>query len=313
MGVLAFADHSLEEVVLDIGGTTTDIAILVDGVPLLKPLGIRIGGYNTLVRALRTVSIGVGGDSWVRTENGALKVGPERKGQALAYGGPELTPTDALITLGMTEGGDRQKAIAGISRLAEQMGQDVSETAEAVVSKTCALILEAVQALVERVNQMPVYTVHELLQGRTVAPSAMLLLGGPARELAPRLQTISGWQARVVPDYEVANAIGAAVARTTCEVTVIADTDRRYVCAPEEDYVDKIDWRATKQEVIRIAFNLLRKKALRLGAEEEDLEMELLEDYEFNMVRDFHPVGKNIRVRAQVKPGLISPYREVVA
>ena len=77
--------------------------------------------------------------------------------------------------------------------------------------------------------------------------------------------------------------------------------------------MDKIDWRATKKEVIRIAFDLLRKKALRLGADENELEMELLEDYDFKVVRDFYPVGRNIRVRAQIKPGLIGPYREAKA
>jgi N-methylhydantoinase A/oxoprolinase/acetone carboxylase beta subunit len=313
MGTLAFADPNREEVVLDIGGTTTDIAILVDGVPLLKPLGIRMGGYNTLVRALRTVSIGIGGDSWVRVEKGCLKVGPERKGCALAYGGPEPTPTDALISLGLVEGGERQAAVVGIQRLAEKLGKEFQETAEAVVSKTCDLILEAVYALVERVNGMPVYTVHELLEGRIVKPSGLIIIGGPAKELAPRLEAVSGWQARVPAEYEVANAIGAAVARTTCEVTVLADTNLRYVRAPEEEYEDRLDWRATKREVIRIAFDLLRKKALRLGADEDDLEMELLEDHEFNMVEGFHTVGRNIRVRAQVKPGLIAPYRKAAA
>ncbi|MGD8372152.1 MAG: hydantoinase/oxoprolinase family protein [Syntrophobacterales bacterium] len=310
MGILAFADRTREEVVLDIGGTTTDIAILVEGVPLLKPLGIRIGGYNTLVRALRTVSIGVGGDSWVRVEKNILKVGPERKGPALAYGGTEPTPTDALVTLGLVEGGDRQRAAQGIERLAEQMGEGVEEAAQTVISKTCDLILEAVQALVDRVNQMPVYTIHDLLEGRVIAPTGIVVIGGPAKELAPHLQDKSGWQVRVPPDYEVANAIGAAVARTTCQVTVLADTDRRYVYAPEEGHMDIIDWRARTDDVVRIAFSLLRQKALRLGADEEDLEMELLEDYEFNIVEGFHTLGRNIRVKAQVKPGLIRPYRE---
>ncbi|MEJ2365645.1 MAG: hydantoinase/oxoprolinase family protein [Deltaproteobacteria bacterium] len=313
MGTLTFADRTKEEVVLDIGGTTTDIAILVDGVPLLKPLGIRMGGYNTLVRGLRTFSLGVGGDSWVRLKGGELKVGPERKGRALAHGGPEPTPTDALIALGLAAGGQKQRAIDGIRRLAERMGKNLEETAEEVVSTTCALILEAVHALVERVNQQPVYTIHELLKGRQVKPSGLIVIGGPARELAPRLEIMSGWQARVPVDYDVANAIGAAMARTTCEVTVMADTNRRYVIAPEEGYVDKIDWRATKQEVIKIAFNLLRKKALRLGASEEDLKMELLEDQEFRMVQEFYPVGRSIRVRAQVKPGLIRSYSEATA
>jgi len=313
MGTLAFADPGKEEVVLDIGGTTTDIAILVNGAPLLKPLGIRMGGYNTLVRALRTVSIGVGGDSWVRLENGHLKVGPERKGRALAYGGPEPTPTDALVTLDTVQGEQKQRAIEGIHRLAEQLGKGVQETAKAIVEKSCSLIMEAVNALVDRVNQQPVYTIHELLEGRTIQPSGLIVIGGPAKEIAPWLQAFSGWQTHVPAEYEVANAIGAAVARTTCEVTVLADTSRGYVCAPEEGYLDKIGKEASKRKVVQIAFDLLRKKAHRLGAEEDDLEMELLEDSEFNMVQGFYTVGRNIRVRAQIKPGLISPYKEVSA
>jgi hypothetical protein len=191
------------------------------------------------------------------------------------------------------------------------MDKRVDETAEAVVSTTCGLIIDAIQALVDRVNQQPVYTIHELLEGREVKPSGLIVIGGPAKGLAPRLEAMSGWQARVPAEYEVANAIGAAVARTTCEVTVLADTHRGYVRAPEEEYVGTIDRRAKKGEVIRLAFDLLREKALRLGGDEDDLEMELLEDQEFNMVQGFYPVGRNIRVRAQVKPGLIRVYREV--
>jgi N-methylhydantoinase A/oxoprolinase/acetone carboxylase beta subunit len=313
MGTLSFADSSKEEIVLDIGGTTTDIAMLVDGVPLLKPLGVRMGGYNTLVRALRTVSIGVGGDSWVRLKREGLTIGPERRGRALAYGGPEPTPTDALVTLGLAQGEQKQRAIAGMRKLAEQMGKGIEETAEEVVAKTCGLILEAVNGLVDRVNQQPVYTIHELLKGRHIKPSGIIVIGGPAKELAPRLEAMSGWQAKVPPEYEVANAIGAALARTTCQVTVLADTSLGYVSAPEEGYRATIDKRTGKEEIVRLAFDLLRQKALRLGAREEDLEMELLEDHSYNMVRGFYTVGQNIRVKAQVKPGLIDVSREVAA
>jgi N-methylhydantoinase A/oxoprolinase/acetone carboxylase beta subunit len=313
MGALPFADRAAEEVVLDIGGTTTDIALLVDGAPLLKPLGIDISGYKTLVRALRTHSIGVGGDSWVRVEQGELKVGPERKGRATAYGGPEPTPTDALIVLGARTQGQTQRALEAIRWLAYKLGTGVEETANAVVDRTCALILEGVRELVEQVNREPVYTIHELLEGRVVKPTGLLVIGGPAREFAPRLEAASGWHARVPPDYEVANAIGAAVARTTCEVTIVADTERGSVCAPAEGYMDKIDRRATKKEVVELAFDLLRKKAMRLGAGHDELAMELLEEHEFNMVRGFSTVGRSIRVRAQIKPGLIRPYREAAA
>jgi N-methylhydantoinase A/oxoprolinase/acetone carboxylase beta subunit len=310
MGTLSFADSAKEEVALDIGGTTTDIAILVNGVPLLERVGITIGGYRTLVRALLSHSIGVGGDSWVRVENGALKVGPERKGRAMAYGGPEPTPTDALIALGAETSGHRQRAIEGIQRLGYQLDQGVRDTADMIVSQTCSLILGGIQHLVGQVNGQPVYTIHQLLEGKRVDPRELIIIGAPAREIASRLGAASGWQVRVPPDHEVANAIGAAVARTTCEVTVVADTALGCMGAPEEGYGAAIDRNATEEEVIELALTLLRNKALRLGADGDDLTTEILEAQQFNMVKGFHRVGRNIRVRAQVKPGLIRTYRE---
>ncbi|HSO20349.1 MAG TPA: hydantoinase/oxoprolinase N-terminal domain-containing protein, partial [Desulfosarcina sp.] len=56
MGSVAFAPKDEACLVLDIGGTTTDMAVLVDGVPLLDPLGITIGDHKTLIRSLETVS-----------------------------------------------------------------------------------------------------------------------------------------------------------------------------------------------------------------------------------------------------------------
>lgn len=311
MGTVAFAAKAKEEVVLDIGGTTTDIAILVHGVPLLERLGISIGGYRTLVRALSSHSIGVGGDSWVRVENGVLKVGPERKGRAIAYGGPEPTPTDALIALGAETSGQRQRAVEGIRRLSCKFEKGLEETAEMIVSRTCSLILDGIQELVDRVNSQPVYTIHQLLEGRRVAPADIIVIGTPAGELASRLREASGWEVRVPPNYEVANAIGAAVARTTCEVTVVADTALGYVSAPEEGYRAHVNPHTTQEELETLALNLLRNKALRLGADEDDLTLEILEAQQFTMVKGFHRVGRNIRVRAQVKPGLISTCREI--
>jgi len=52
----------------------------------------------------------------------------------------------------------------------------------------------------------------------------------------------------------------------------------------------------------------LRERARRLGAVEPDIETEIVEDQEFNMVRGFYATGKNIRLKAQVKPGLIAGF-----
>ncbi|MBC6438858.1 MAG: hydantoinase/oxoprolinase family protein [Rhodospirillales bacterium] len=65
--------------VSDIGGTTTDIALVRDGRPLLDPQGAYVGGYRTMVRAVAVHTSGLGGDSEVRLDDrGCIQVGPRR-------------------------------------------------------------------------------------------------------------------------------------------------------------------------------------------------------------------------------------------
>ncbi len=65
--------------VVDIGGTTTDLALLKDGQPLLDGKDATVGGYHTSVKTIRARSFGLGGDSQIRfTPRGELSVGPER-------------------------------------------------------------------------------------------------------------------------------------------------------------------------------------------------------------------------------------------
>lgn len=65
--------------VSDIGGTTTDIAILKDGHPLVNREGAQVGGWRTMVEAVEIRTFGLGGDSEVRIEPGiGLAVGPRR-------------------------------------------------------------------------------------------------------------------------------------------------------------------------------------------------------------------------------------------
>jgi hypothetical protein len=111
----------------------------------------------------------------------------------------------------------------------------------------------------------------------------------------------------------VANAIGAALARTTCEVTLFADTQRQTAEAPEENFSRRIDQGFDREAAVGLALDLLRAKAIDRGANAEHLEMEVLEALQFNMVRGFNTIGKNIRVKVQVKPGLIHGYDEVIA
>ncbi len=312
MGATAFGSEEEDTLVMDIGGTTTDMAVLIKRAPVLNPLGITIGPYKTLIRSLETLSIGLGGDSVVKVLDGKLSIGPERVGPAMAYGGPVPTPTDALCILEDIPDASRAKAVAGLEPLAAAMGFSVKTLAVEIIDITCKKILSAARQLIYQINSKPVYTVHELHEGYQVQPRTLYVLGGPAPFFAGYLESLSEYRVRVVPRWKVANAIGAALARTTCQVNFFADTERRVAEAPEENFSQKIDRHYNADAATRQAFELLKTKAIERGANPDYLEMELLETLQFNMIRGFNTTGRNIRVKVQVKPGLIHGYDEVI-
>jgi len=74
-----FLAQSLDAYVVDIGGTTTDIALLENGWPALNLDGAVVAGWRTMVQAVAVHTVGIGGDSEVRTGEGdVLQVGPRR-------------------------------------------------------------------------------------------------------------------------------------------------------------------------------------------------------------------------------------------
>jgi N-methylhydantoinase A/oxoprolinase/acetone carboxylase beta subunit len=308
MGSVAFAPKDEACLVLDIGGTTTDMAVLVNGVPLLDPMGINIGDHKTLIRSLETVSIGIGGDSIVRVVDGRILIGPDRLGVAMSYGGPVPTPTDAIALLGHGNAGDVEKAREGIQTVADALGTDIQDAAERIYEKACRTILDEAGRMIDRINAKPVYTVHELWEGHRLQPRHILVLGGPAAWFAKGLARLGHGRVDVVPRWKVANAIGAGLARTTCEVTLFADTEQGIATAPEENFSATIPSGYTMDDATATALDLLRRKAVVRGADPDHLELEVIEAMSFNMVRGFSTTGRNIRVLAQVKPGLIHGY-----
>jgi N-methylhydantoinase A/oxoprolinase/acetone carboxylase beta subunit len=80
--------------IVDVGGTTTDITLIRDGRPVIREEGMTIGSWRTHVQAVEMYTVGVGGDSLARVESGAMALGPARVmplSQAhLALDGPVL-------------------------------------------------------------------------------------------------------------------------------------------------------------------------------------------------------------------------------
>ena len=84
-----------DALVSDIGGTTTDYALLVDGRPRIDPDGASVGGFRTMVEAVAMRTVGLGGDSEVRW--GTAGRGAEA-GQGLLIGPRRLVPLSLLAT-----------------------------------------------------------------------------------------------------------------------------------------------------------------------------------------------------------------------
>lgn len=311
MGALALDKCKGTTLILDVGGTTTDMAVILDGAPLMNPHGVRLGGYQTLIRSLLTHSLGLGGDSEVRIDGrGDLSVGPERKGRPKALGGPVPTPTDAMIVLDLLNVGDQEAARAAMAHLGKALGVGIEETAQTVLRTMADIIANAVRSFLVEINAQPVYTVHEVLKDTPIDPVSALIIGGPAPQISEYVARALDLPCRVPPHYDVANAVGAAVARVTTSVTLQADTERGVAVIPEANIEKSINARFDLEEAVALGRQILEGQARQMGADEGDSVSVVTQQAMFHMIRQGRITGKNIRLKLSVVPGLIPQWAD---
>lgn len=307
MGMMALlADDQNDRCLLDVGGTTTDIFFLIDGVPVFEPSGIEIDGRKTLVRAIFSTSIGLGGDSYVRISDGDLKIGPERRGHAVAFGGGHLTVTDALVYMGAMQGVYTDASQNVLEKMAQQCSRPPDLFARDIVDHVCGKIQQKIESVLAKLNASPVYTIKELLQDRTIKPQTVTMIGGPAQALAPYLEKKISLPVIYPEHYEMANAIGAALAKPTLEITLHADTDRGVLVIPELEIYEKISKKYDLKQAAERALAEVTSAGRAMGLSAEQAEAEITEASSFNMVQDYRGVDRNIRVKAQIRPGLFT-------
>ena len=174
-------------IVVDIGGTTTDVGALVGGYPRESSMPVDIGGVRTNFRMPDVVAVGLGGGSIVN--NGErLSIGPESVGfrlteRARVFGGDTLTATDIVVAAGLEDIGDRSR---------------VRGLVPSLVDKALALINTTVENTIDTV--------------KTSAEDVPVVLVGGGSILVSR--DLRGAQRIVVPKLSgKANAIGAAMAQ----------------------------------------------------------------------------------------------------
>ncbi len=302
MGALALIeDIGKDSLLLDIGGTTTDIALFVDGSPLLEPYGATVAGRPTLIRSLMTKSVGLGGDSVVSCKDGQYSIGPHREGAPMAFGGLCPTPTDALIVLGKISAGSYEKAAEAMMILDNR--NDSKETARAVIDQFSTDISGHISEMIEEVFSRPVYTVSAFLQRRKIEPKQIILIGGPAAALAESIQEKSKVACLVPEHSDVANAIGAARARVTLEASLYADTSTGKLSIPEISLFAKTGRMFTMtdaEEHLEKAIGILGES---IGLQEIP-DLDFIERLEMNTVKGFSSTGKIIALKAQIRPGL---------
>lgn len=333
MGVLALC-HGRDvmrqgcSLLLDMGGTTTDIALFVNGSPVVDRDGMLLEGRRTLVRALATVSIGVGGDSLlaVDTASGAarpVRVGPLREGPAMAFGGAQPTLLDALNvlnssaasagspdilsddlpnTLANAVAGDVAASARGIATLAARHGLSAIELAQLAVDDALQLVASAARSLAEGVNARPIYTLAGLKALREARPTHAWLVGGPACCVAKRLSQVLDMEVQTPPHADVANAVGAALTLPTDALELYADTGRCVLTVPALDITERISKSYSLNEARQRACGLLRERLEAAG--ESGSRVEVTEADIFATLDDAGYGSRDIRVVCQVVPGL---------
>lgn len=293
-------------VALDIGGTTTDISLWKQGKPLMTKEGVSIRNYPSAVRSFAVTSVGIGGESVVRYNNGNLTVGPEHVGPSVALGGIEPTLGDALIVLGKAQYGDGQKAYDGIAQIDSTI--DATTMAQRIVNVAVQVIQEGIDTVVANENKRPIYVVADIVHPDPFVPAQLVIVGGTAASLGPIIGDQLGLPIHIPSDAAVANAIGAGVANHTMDITIHVDTKRRTMVVPELGIQDTSSHLRSAQAVEEVAYSLLREAAKEQGLVASDVipDIETISVEDFPVVDGWQSMERIITVKVQLQAGVSS-------
>ncbi len=208
-------------IVIDVGGTTTDLGVIQQGFPRESSVAVTIGGIRTNFRMPDVMSIGLGGGSIVREHfDGRVTVGPDSVGfriveKALVFGGDTLTATDIAVRLGLYELGDPSR----VAHLDEKLALKALEAIRILVEDS----IDAMKVSSENVD--------------------IILVGGGSIVLP---KDIKGAKQVITPAFfGVANAIGSAISKVSGTYEQLVD----YNETPREKALENAKTEATKLAV----------------------------------------------------------------
>ena len=308
-------------VALDIGGTTTDISLWKHGRPLMTKNGVSIREYPSAVRSFAVTSVGIGGESVVRLKNGNLTVGPERVGPSVALGGIEPTLGDALIVLGHANYGDFNLATRALQDLADAIQatfqsnnvnisnnqltliKTASDVARLILQNALETIQRGVDEVITVENKRPIYVVADIVNPDIFVPEHIVVVGGTAPSLGASIGEYMDLPITIPENAAVANAIGAALALSTIELTVHVDTKRRLLVIPELGIKQQNCTLKRAEQVVERAKEALSEEALRLGLDTAQ-EIEVISIEDFPVVEGWQSMERLITVKVQLAAGV---------
>jgi N-methylhydantoinase A/oxoprolinase/acetone carboxylase beta subunit len=219
IGGALLAQHK-DAIIVDIGGTSTDIAIISNGIPRKSMQSVSVGGIRIKISSPDMISIALGGGSIIEENDknyiiGPLSVGYKLFEQGYSFGGNTKILTDAAIALNIFNHPLIQKKAFN-----EYQAENIFDT---VIKK----IDDACQKINISQKNIPV-----------------ILVGGGS-QLLPKNKLLLHW---IIPEHnEIANAYGAACAK-------IAGTIERIISSKGQS-IDQII-----QDVEQEAINIAQKK-----------------------------------------------------
>lgn len=197
-----------DALVMDVGGTSTDVGILIDGFPRESAAAIEVGGVRTNFRMPDLISIGMGGGTIARGSGDDVAVGPDSVGyrvvsEAIIMGGSTLTLSDVSTRAGRLTGMGDAALAAGVD--------------QATVDAAIRWVDEQVQTLCDRMKA-------------SHADVPLIAVGGGSHLVPDQVEGVSA----VIkpPHFAVANAYGAAIAEASGEVDRVYryDSSSREAC-----------------------------------------------------------------------------------
>jgi N-methylhydantoinase A/oxoprolinase/acetone carboxylase beta subunit len=216
----AFLSNIADALVVDVGGTTTDIGVLSHGFPRESSSAVEICGIRTNFRMPDIISIGLGGGSIINKNKKPVEIGPQSVGfritkEAIVFGGKTLTATDIAVRNGFVS--------LGISNAVLDIPYGFAEDCASVIKK---MIENTLDTMKTQAGDVPV-----------------VLVGGGSIIIPKSLQGAS--EVIIPQNFGVANAIGAAIAQVSGSIDGIYDVTKK----GRENVLEDIKARAINEAV----------------------------------------------------------------